>query len=564
MIHCILKRECCNISPSFGQLSKVTELNLSGNMITDLHESIGEMGDLTKLCLDYNILQEIPIAIECLDILEQLYLSGNNLTVLPHSVSNLRNLQILDLSLNKNMDSIILQHLTKLSSLTELHISTNLKRNFTANESMTRLNLNCTKLPSFSCHKELTELNLGNGRLTSIPPAIFELANLETFYIHNNELDNLNGDWSSLSSLVYLNLSGNVISELSSSICVLSGLEELDCSHNHIQSISKDLAHLRSLRYFDISFNVGIKNIPEEFSEIPNLKWLNISNCRLDNISPKLLERTYVCALFNPHIRSTSARLLLSNRKLSKSLPVYFCSTNGRGKESMMCNFLVEHKLVENGSVFGLFHGHTDASFGCSKIFVERFMNYYNSVTNPEILLSETLTSLHTFLLETMGDQMCGVSCTIIFLLGSELFVCTIGDTKAYFASEMYDYTSECHIMSNSSEVQRIIRYGGHIYKHEICSTRALGYSSISPRIVSPTPAITRLELKDQNPLYVCIVNNSVWKSIPESQIRRFFSDCGSNSMFSVPGLIRDIALEKCTEPLGVMVIDLRKKQTKQ
>jgi internalin A len=73
--------------------SKATELDLSGEGLSQLPESLGQLSQLQQLDLDGNQLTAVPEALGQLSQLQQLDLNGNQLTAVPETFQHLTSLQ---------------------------------------------------------------------------------------------------------------------------------------------------------------------------------------------------------------------------------------------------------------------------------------------------------------------------------------------------------------------------------------------------------------------------------------------------------------------------------------
>jgi leucine-rich repeat protein SHOC2 len=146
-----------NLPDNIGNISKLTHLNLIGNQLKTLPSSIGDLHRLTDLNLHYNQLVCLPNQIVNLSSLTHLNLSHNRLKHLPKHIGNLSNLT--DLNLSGNKLKSLPRRIDRLSKLTNLNLSGN------------RLNCLPQNLANLS---SLIDLNLNNNPWTDLS----ELANI--------------------------------------------------------------------------------------------------------------------------------------------------------------------------------------------------------------------------------------------------------------------------------------------------------------------------------------------------------------------------------------------------
>ena len=190
-----------SLPSSFGQLSQLDALYLSGNRLTgSLPSSIGQLSLLTCLSLYSNSLTgSLPSSIGQLSRLDVLDLSGNSLTgSLPSSIGQLSLLDLLDLgynSLTRSLPSSIGQ----LSQLNLLSLSGN-KLTGSLPSSIQKLKqlavlslsynlLTGTITSEISFLTLLDQLFLNNNKFTStIPSWLGQLSNLKDVYLNSNSL----------------------------------------------------------------------------------------------------------------------------------------------------------------------------------------------------------------------------------------------------------------------------------------------------------------------------------------------------------------------------------------
>jgi internalin A len=158
-----------------------TELDLSGQGLTELPPEIGKLTQLKTLILgEYdqakqlssgNALTKLPLEISRLQNLQQLSLSANQITTIPDSVSQLQNLQ--QLSLSANQITTIPDSVSQLQNLQQLNLSAN----------------QITTIPdSVSQLQNLQQLNLSANQITTIPDSLEMLYRLEELDLQSNPL----------------------------------------------------------------------------------------------------------------------------------------------------------------------------------------------------------------------------------------------------------------------------------------------------------------------------------------------------------------------------------------
>ena len=85
----------------FTNLTNLSSLNLSHNIISEFPKKITNLKNLKYLNLNNNLLSQLPSYLKDLPELEELYLSHNSISNISSSIQNIKNLKILDLSYNK-------------------------------------------------------------------------------------------------------------------------------------------------------------------------------------------------------------------------------------------------------------------------------------------------------------------------------------------------------------------------------------------------------------------------------------------------------------------------------
>ncbi|NJL39962.1 MAG: GTP-binding protein [Leptolyngbyaceae cyanobacterium SM1_4_3] len=247
-----------------------TELDLSGQGLTELPGAIGQLTGLTTLSLFDNQLIEIPETITQLTNLTTLDLARNNIIEIPETIAQLTNLTTL--SLHSNRITEISEAVTQLINLTELYLSYN----------------QITEIPAEIAQlTNLIELNLYRNQLTEIPEAITQLTSLRELSLSSNQIAEIPKTIAQLTNLTRLDLSSNQISEIPVAIAQLTNLMVLSLWSNQISEIPAAIAQLTELETLNLRDN-KIEVFPNSLEELPKLKTLDLRGNPLP-ISPEVL-----------------------------------------------------------------------------------------------------------------------------------------------------------------------------------------------------------------------------------------------------------------------------------
>uniref|UniRef100_A0A5F9DDY6 Ras suppressor protein 1 n=1 Tax=Oryctolagus cuniculus TaxID=9986 RepID=A0A5F9DDY6_RABIT len=162
----------------------------------------------------------------------------------------------------------------------------------------------------------ITQLVLSHNKLTTVPPNIAELKNLEVLNFFNNQIEELPTQISSLQKLKHLNLGMNRLNTLPRGFGSLPALEVLDLTYNNLNENSLPgnffyLTTLRALYLSDNDFEIlpadigkltklqilslrdnDLISLPKEIGELTQLKELHIQGNRLTVLPPELEMQT--------------------------------------------------------------------------------------------------------------------------------------------------------------------------------------------------------------------------------------------------------------------------------
>lgn len=183
-----------SLSPTLLLFRNLSELDLSNNAICTLPDTLGSMVNLTRLFLRNNLIGDhgFPKSLAGLTKLRDLNLSGNRLTLLPHQLYDIPSLR--NLFLGGNRITEIAGDIKRLRRLRVFYLGGNLLRT----------------LPPEICRLEnLHALILCDNKLESLPDCICLLHKLESLQLHQNRLTILPPGLIDLSSLSELSLRDN-------------------------------------------------------------------------------------------------------------------------------------------------------------------------------------------------------------------------------------------------------------------------------------------------------------------------------------------------------------------
>ncbi|MEH2259491.1 COR domain-containing protein [Nostoc sp.] len=165
-----------------------------------------------------------------------------------------------------------------------------------------------------AARKKLTKLDLSGRGLTTLPPKIGQLTNLQTLYLYNNQLSSLPPEIGQLTNLQTLNLYNNQLSSLPSEIAQLTNLQSLYLDSNQLSSLPPEIGQLTNLQTLNLSSNqlsslpslVGqltnlqslylignqLSSLPSEIDQLTNLQILNLYNNQLSSLPPEIRQLT--------------------------------------------------------------------------------------------------------------------------------------------------------------------------------------------------------------------------------------------------------------------------------
>lgn len=296
-----------------------TTLDLRFQGLSLLPTEIGQLTNLTELNLTGNHLDTIPPEICQLTKLKQLYLSGNQLTLLPPEIGRLINLEVFSLSHNLLMAQLS-SEIGKLINLIRLDLSYN---------KLTLLP------PNIGYLTKLMRLDLSNNDLTNLPEEIGQLKNLLVLYLDSTQLTKLPPSIGQLTKLTMLYLSCNRLKTLPSSIGQLPDLTILDLHKNRLTQLPAEIGNLIKLRELNLSNN-KLTKLPKEIGKLTNLVILELTGNSL-GIPPEILRKKDVPAIINYYLQHQAGQ-----RKPLNEVKLLLVGQGSVGKTSLI------KRLIEN------------------------------------------------------------------------------------------------------------------------------------------------------------------------------------------------------------------------
>ena len=297
----------------------LVKLDLMGNKLSEIPQTVLSITSLTTLNLSWNQISEVPKGISALTLLTSLSLHHNKVKRIASGICQLSNLGTLELA--HNALSTIPESIAELASLTILDVSYNQLKEWPAAfnpdsqlDSLTRLDLSHNlitgpitgdKLPELPLFPSLEELYLNNNAITELPNELWRnISTVAVLDLRNNQLTQLSEEIEILFSLSTLELGSNKLTALPAEIGKLANLQVLSFYRNLITAIP-DITALEYLQYLncghnqiaDVSFEglIGleeaflsgnpIKLLPEDIGDhCPNLKLLFASDLLLKKV----------------------------------------------------------------------------------------------------------------------------------------------------------------------------------------------------------------------------------------------------------------------------------------
>ncbi len=304
---------------------KADELDLTGLGISALPKEIGQLTHLTHIFLSNNLITSFPDEFFHLENLVELNISHNKLTFLPSEIKRLNKLFWLDASHNQLSD--LPSEVGEISELSFIDLGSN------------QLVFLPDAIGNFG---ELTHLDLSDNQLIELPVTIGKMINLRNFMLRGNRLTLLPSEIGKLNLLVSLDLFGNELTSLPAEIGNLTSLQSLNVGFNRLSNIPSEIGLLTLLNDFTISnrdkhwivihpLGNKLENIPREFLNLKSLVLLDLRD-NLLSAPFELLEKTDESKV----ILNYFAQILKEQRKAINESKILVVGQGSVGKTSLI------------------------------------------------------------------------------------------------------------------------------------------------------------------------------------------------------------------------------------
>ncbi|XP_022882542.1 LRR receptor-like serine/threonine-protein kinase GSO2 [Olea europaea var. sylvestris] len=255
---------------SFNQASSLEFLDLSYNQLVGSLPDITRFSSLKKLYLSNNHLDGLhPQSLHQPSSLESLDLSGNQLKRLPEAIEHLLNLKYLNLSSTSLEGTITEHHLSNLTQLTKLDLSSN----------NVSFSFSFDWIPPFQLQIRLSHCNMG----PYFPNWIRTQNSLSELYLSFAGISDTLPNWLwSMTSIQLLDLShNNIRGRISDLALKLNHYGHLDLSHNNLSGPIP-------ISVFQYSTTVGIETLVlsdnQLDGELPDC-WMNLHDLSVLNLA---------------------------------------------------------------------------------------------------------------------------------------------------------------------------------------------------------------------------------------------------------------------------------------
>ncbi|WP_213155388.1 leucine-rich repeat domain-containing protein [Neochlamydia sp. AcF65] len=158
--------------------------------------------------------------------------------------------------------------------------------------------------------KEITFLRLDGLGLTSLPPEIGQLSQLQWLYLNDNQLTTIPAEIGQLSKMKWLYLNGNQLTTIPAEIGQLTQLEMLNLYNNQLTALPAEIGQLTQLGTLDL-YNNQLTALPAEIGQLTQVGTLNLYNNQLTALPAEIgqLSKMKWLYLFNNQLTTLPAEI---------------------------------------------------------------------------------------------------------------------------------------------------------------------------------------------------------------------------------------------------------------
>ena len=133
----------------------------------------------------------------------------------------------------------------------------------------------------------LQKLDLRSNQLSKLPVEIGQLTSLQKLDLRSNQLSKLPAEIGQLTSLQKLDLRSNQLSKLPAEIGQLTSLQKLDLSANQLSQLPIEIGQLTHLQLFDLSYN-RLNQLPTKIGQLTSLRLFDLRSNQLNQLPAEI------------------------------------------------------------------------------------------------------------------------------------------------------------------------------------------------------------------------------------------------------------------------------------
>ena len=260
----------------------VKTVSLAGLELERVPDVLQRFVNAGEINLGNNYLTSLPAWLTALPKLQRLNLMSNRLQA--DSVFFTQNKVVTSINLQKNS-------LTRIPS--SVRLNRRLESLWLGNNDLSELNLDALRRL-----RRLNDLNLYNTGLTHLPKIVRQLKHVKVLDLYYNNLTQLPRQLTRMKRLEQLALAHNKLTELSPSLARLRRLRTLFVHHNRLTHLPVEWAGLKNLTTLDLGYN-SFTVAPGVLGSLPMLEELALNNNNLQEfptvlLAIKSLKRVYL------------------------------------------------------------------------------------------------------------------------------------------------------------------------------------------------------------------------------------------------------------------------------